>query len=104
MWIFFLALLILTEAIADIIAKEYQLHSGAIRFIGAISAYVIANIFWLVALKDGAGLTQGAIIFSVGSAMLAIIIGLVLYKETLTQMQMAGLALGFIAIFLLVWE
>ena len=104
MWIVFLGLLIITEAIADIIAKEYQLHSGVIRFVGAIVAYVLANIFWLIALKDGAGLTQGAIIFSVGSAVLAIVIGLVLYKETITSMQMIGVALGLIAIVLLVWE
>lgn len=102
MWILFLVLLIITEAIADIVAKEYQLHSGAIRFIGAIAAYILANVFWLIALKDGAGLTQGAIIFSVGSAMLAIVIGLILYKETLTSMQMVGVALGLIAIVLLV--
>lgn len=104
MWILFLILLIITEAIADIIAKEYQLHAGPVRFIGAISAYVIANVFWLVALRSGAGLTKGAILFSVASAILAIVIGLVLYKETVTPMQMIGVALGFIAIVLLVWE
>ena len=104
MWIVFLILLVVTEAIADIIAKEYQLHAGLVRFIGAISAYVIANVFWLVALRSGAGLTKGAILFSVASAILAIVIGLVLYKETVTPMQMIGVALGFIAIVLLVWE
>ncbi len=104
MWILFLGLLILAEAVADIIAKEYQLHSGAIRFVGAISAYVLANTFWLIALKHGAGLTKGAIIFSVGSAILAIVIGLVLYKESVTPVQLIGVAFGFIAIVLLVWE
>jgi multidrug transporter EmrE-like cation transporter len=104
MWILFLGLLILTEAVADIIAKEYQLHAGAIRFIGAISAYVLANVFWLVALRSGAGLTKGAIFFSVGSAILAIVIGLVLYKESITTIQFVGVVLGFIAIILLVWE
>lgn len=104
MWILFLGLLILTEAVADIIAKEYQLKAGAVRFGGAIFAYVIANVFWLVALRYGAGLTKGAIFFSVASAILAIVIGLVLYKETLTTLQIIGVAIGFIAIILLSWE
>ena len=104
MWILFLAFLIVTEAVADIIAKEYQLHAGVLRFVGAIAAYVIANVFWLIALRSGAALTTGSIIFSVGSAILAIVIGLVLYKETITPMQVMGIALGFVAIILLVWE
>lgn len=104
MWIFFLGLLIATEAVADIIAKEYQLKAGVVRFSGAIFAYVIANVFWLVALRYGAGLTKGAIFFSVASAILAIIIGLVLYKETLTTLQIIGVVIGFIAIILLSWE
>lgn len=104
MWIFFLGLLIVFEAVADILAKEYQLHAGWIRFSGAILAYVIANVFWLISLRSGAGLTKGAIIFSVGSAVLAIVIGLVLYKEPVSRMQMAGVILGFASIVLLVWE
>lgn len=104
MWILFLLLLIGMEAVADIIAKEYQLKSGVVRFSGAILAYVLANVFWLIALKYGVGLTKGAILFSVGSAILAIVIGLVMYKETVTPMQMTGVLLGFIAIVLLVWE
>ncbi len=104
MWILFLGLLIVSEAIADIIAKEYQLKAGAVRFGGAILAYIIPTIFWLVALRYGAGLTKGAIYFSVASAILAIVIGLVLYKETLTTLQVIGVALGFIAIILLSWE
>lgn len=104
MWVFFLGLLIVTEAIADIISKEYQIHAGWVRFSGAILAYIIANIFWLISLRNGAGLTKGAIIFSVGSAVLAIVIGLALYKEPVTRIQMYGVILGLISIILLVWE
>ncbi len=104
MWVFFLGLLIVTEAIADIISKEYQIHAGWVRFSGAILAYIIANVFWLIFLRNGAGLTKGAIIFSVGSAVLAIVIGLALYKEPVTRTQMYGVILGLISIILLVWE
>jgi multidrug transporter EmrE-like cation transporter len=101
---FIFSVIIATEAVADIAAKEYQLKAGWLRFGGAISAYVLANIFFLIALRYGAGLTKGAILFSVGSAILAILIGLVLYEETVSTMQYMGILLGFIAIILLVWE
>ncbi len=104
MWLFYLLLLVGFEAIADIFAKEYQLKSGWTRFGISILFYIIANIFWLVALKNGAGLTKGAILFSVSSAILAIIIGLVLYREQLTGMQMVGITLGLVAFTLMVWE
>lgn len=103
-WVIYLSLLIVVEAIADILAKEYQINKGVTRFIGAISLYVLANIFWLVALRNGAGLTKGSIIFSVASAILAIFIGLFLYKESLTNLQIVGVVLGFISIVFLVWE
>lgn len=104
MWILFLLLLIGFEAVADILAKEWEIKSGAHRFILSIIGYVLANVFWLVALKYGAGLTRGAILFSVGSAILAIVIGLLMYKESLTALQMLGVGFGLVAIILLVWE
>lgn len=104
MWLLFISFLILFEAGADILAKEWQLHSTWLRFAAAIAAYVIANIFWLLALKYGAGLTKGAIIFSVGSAIFAILIGLVLYKEPITRLQIIGLVLGVSALILLTWK
>lgn len=88
MWIIGLVLLILFESLADIIAKEYSLHGGKIRWTGAILGYVTANTFWLWALKSGGGLARGSIIFSVASAILAAIIGIILYKENLNKYQL----------------
>ncbi|HZX73233.1 MAG TPA: hypothetical protein VFE57_02350 [Cyclobacteriaceae bacterium] len=104
MWILFLGLLILFEAIADVLAKEYQLHTSWLYFVAAISAYVIGNVFWLFSLRTGDTLTRGAIIFSVGSAMMAVLIGLVFFKEHITRLETLGIALGLIAVILLIWE
>ncbi len=103
-WVFPLSLLILLEALADIFAKEWSLHGTWIRGAGSLLAYVIANMFWLIALRDGAGLARGAIIFSVASAILAVGIGLFLYKEQLTTTQIVGICIGVVAIALLFWE
>ena len=104
MWLFFIGLLLTFEAAADILAKQWQLNQGTVRFVAAIAGYVIANVFWLFALKEGAGLTKGAIIFSVGSAIIAIIIGLLLYKEHVSKMEVIGIILGILAVVLLTWE
>lgn len=101
MWLIFISLLLLFEAVADILAKQWQLANSWWRFVLAIGGYVVANVFWLIALKYGAGLTTGAIIFSVGSALLAIIIGLWLYKEQITRMEVVGVIFGLIALVLL---
>ncbi len=104
MWVFFISLLIVFEAIADILAKEFQINNTWIWFVAAILAYVVANVFWLFSLKSGAGLTKGAIIFSVGSAILAIVVGLLLYKEPITKLQIAGIVMGLFSLLFLTWE
>ena len=104
-WIIPLVILIFFEAIADILAKEWSLGNKSFFYAGlALAAYLLANSSWLVALKYGSGLARGAIIFSVVSAILASIIGLIFYKEQLTPIQMAGVFFGLFSIFLLVWE
>lgn len=102
-WVLPILFLIAFEALADYLSKEWSLHRGAVRWLVAISAYVVANIFWLSALKHGSGLTRGAMIFAVGSAVVAVIIGLALYKEAVTKTQLAGVALGLVALILIFW-
>jgi len=104
-WIIPLAVLIFFEAIADIFAKEWSLGNRSFFYaILSLTSYLIANSSWLIALKYGSGLARGAIIFSVASAILASVIGLVFYKEHLSPIQLAGVLLGIFAIVLIVWE
>jgi multidrug transporter EmrE-like cation transporter len=98
MWVPFILLLITFEAIADIFSKKYALTGTVRNWIFAISGYVIANAFWLMAIRCGSGLARGAILFSVGSAVAAVVIGLVWYKESLSYLQIAGIVAGIIAI------
>jgi drug/metabolite transporter (DMT)-like permease len=59
-----------------------------------ILGYIIANIFWLFSIRESSGLARGAIIFSVASAVLAIIISLIFYKESVTKVQLVGICVG----------
>jgi drug/metabolite transporter (DMT)-like permease len=103
-WLLPLSILVFFEMIADILAKRWSLHGGPILAAGALLAYVSANTFWLFALRNGSGLGRGAMIFSIASAVIAIIIGFVLYHESVSRLQVVGMALGMLALLLIFWE
>lgn len=103
-WILPLSLLIVFEVIADIFAKEWSLNRPLIFAVGALLAYLAANTFWLFALKNGSGLAKGAIIFSVASAILASVVGIFMYKEELTHLQLSGVFLGIASLVLIFWK
>ena len=103
-WIVPIILLVLFEGLADIVAKYFAVTNKIYIAIGALILYVVANIFWLIALKDGVGLATGAVIFSIASEFLAILIGLLIYHEQISLLQGIGLILGIISLVLLVIE
>ena len=104
MWVFPLSLLIVFEVIADIFAKEWSLKNNPLFWVASLLGYVIANAFWLYAMKNGSGLARGATIFSVASAILAILIGIVFYRESVTTIQLVGMIVGLVAIVLIFWN
>lgn len=103
-WVFPLVLLIVFEGVADILAKEWSVRGRLTWWLLAIGGYVVANTFWLFAIRAGSGLTRGAIIFSVGSAILAVAIGLLLYREEISRMEALGVVLGIVALALIFWN
>ncbi|NDE68166.1 hypothetical protein EB052_01010 [bacterium] len=102
-WIVAISLLITFEVVADIFAKEYSLKQSVLFWVLSITSYVIANIFWLIAINNGSELARGAVIFSVGSAIAAVVIGLFMYGESVNKVQMIGMLVGIIAIGLISW-
>lgn len=104
MWAFFLALLITFEIIADFFSKKYSLDGNWLFWIAALLSYVVANIFWLQAMRSGSGLVRGANIFSIGSAICATLLGYYFFHEKISAMQFVGVVLGVIAIILIFTE
>lgn len=102
-WQWLLVLLIGFEAAADVLSKEYSIKGSWIYWAGAIGLYLIANLFWLGAIRAGSGLTKGAMIFYVTSAILSFVIGVLVYKEEITRVQFAGIAVGIVALALIFW-
>jgi len=103
-WIVPLALLIIFEALTDIFAKNWSMRETPWIAVASLMLYLIANSFWLFALKNGADLSRGAIIFSVASAIIAVILGVVFYKEAVSRVQLIGLGVGIISLVLIFWE
>lgn len=89
---------------ADIFSKKWSLTDHFQFWLLAILSYVIANIFWLKARRPGSGLARGGVIFSVTSAMAAIIIGIILYKKSINKIELVGMALGVISLVLILWN
>ncbi|MGD1003560.1 MAG: hypothetical protein ABR884_03250 [Minisyncoccia bacterium] len=104
MWVIALLLLIGFEAIADILSKEYALHGTFLYWALALSGYIIANIFWLISIRKGSGLARGAILFSVGSAILAVLIGVLKFQEKIGKIELVGIVVGILSIVLIFWS
>ena len=104
LWILPITFLIIFELVADIFSKEYSLKGHWYLWLGAIMGYVVANIFWLWAIRSGSGLARGAVIFSVGSAVAAVVLGVYFYSESVNRLQIIGMILGIISILLIFWE
>jgi multidrug transporter EmrE-like cation transporter len=103
-WQLWLALLVVFEVAADVFAKEYSLTRSRLHAASALALYVACNSCWLAALCRGSGLARGAILFSVASAVLAVALGVLVYRESLTTANSAGLLLGVVALVLLGYE
>lgn len=103
-WLIPLAILIFFEFVADVLAKHWSIKGGIWYAALSLVAYLLANTFWLFALKNGSGLGRGAVIFSVVSAIVAILVGLLLYKEDVTTPQMIGMGLGLVSLIFIFWE
>lgn len=103
-WIFPLVLLIVFETIADVFSKTYALRGSNVFWALALVGYIIANIFWLQAIRNGSGLARGGTIFSIATEIFVVILGIYFYKEKMTSLQSLGVALGVISVILIVWE
>jgi drug/metabolite transporter (DMT)-like permease len=104
MWVIALLLLIGFEALADILSKEYAMHGTFLYWALALSGYIIANIFWLISIRKGSGLARGAILFSVGSAILAVLIGALKFQEKIGKVELIGIVVGVLSIVLIFWS
>lgn len=103
-WLLPLSILVFFELIADILAEKWSLAHHGWLWAAALVCYMLGNVSWLIALRNGSGLGRGAVLFSVASALLAVIVGIVMYHEKVTVVQALGIMLGIASIALIYWD
>jgi len=88
------------EIIADILFKEWAIHAKKIPLFSGIILYVLATFAWAFSLKYQ-GLVRAVLIFGIITATVAILIGIFIYKEQASPLNILGIILGIISIILL---
>ncbi|GHO88320.1 SMR family transporter [Dictyobacter formicarum] len=97
-WLYFLLILVAFELVADILAKQFAISGKYTFAILSIVGFIAANTAWLISLRTGAELGKGAVLFSVLSAIGAVIVAILIYHEKVSTYQFIGLILGIAAI------
>ena len=101
-WVPFLAAVVTLDLIADVISKEFSLHGGSWRMALAASFVVAGNLTWQFMLRtSGVGLARAGLLFAVGVAVGATLIGVFGYGEGLTDRHKIGAVLGILVLALL---
>ena len=100
-WLVYLFVLVAFELVADVLAKQFSINGRLFFAVLSILGYVLANIAWLISLRSGGTLSRGSVIFSARHASVAVIIGLLIYREKVGSYQVVGLVLGIAAIMFL---
>jgi hypothetical protein len=98
-WVPLLAAVVTLDLIADVISKDYSLHGGSWRMALAASFVVAGNLTWQFMLRtSGVGLARAGLLFAVGVAVGATVIGVFGYGEGLTDRQKIGAVLGVLVL------
>ena len=88
------------EVVGDILFKEWTIKDNKLFLILGIIAYMIATTFWAFSLKFQT-LSKAVVIFGVLTVIIGVIVGVLLYKEPLTILNIIGVILGLTSIILL---
>jgi uncharacterized membrane protein len=87
--------------IAEYYSKVYANAQSWMLLIFISVCYGINGAFWLPALKENNSLTIMSTIWAISYCLFSIFIGLALFGEHISVIQMVGVGLGILAVFLM---
>ena len=99
-FIFLVIIVSILEVVGDILFKEWTLKNTKLILIFGIIAYLAATIFWAFSLKFQ-NLSKAVVIFGVLTVIIGVLVGVLLYKEPLSAINIIGIILGLACIILL---
>jgi len=95
-------LILITEAIAFYYVKYVSLHQDQSQYlIISVVMYIATILCFYKVLALGQGLTIISILWSIASVLYSIFIGVFLFSESITHLQLIGTCLGIVAIILI---
>jgi drug/metabolite transporter (DMT)-like permease len=86
--------------VGDYLAKKWSLVPGWSFCAGALACYFFSSLFYLLTLTRK-GLVVSCVIWSISSIVAFLFVGLIIFHETLSGMQLIGVILGTISLILL---
>jgi multidrug transporter EmrE-like cation transporter len=86
--------------LGDYLAKKWSLEPGWGLFAGALACYLTSSFFYLQTLTRK-GLVVSCVIWSIASIVAFLFVGIVLFHESLSGVQLFGVILGTISLVLL---
>lgn len=98
LWFTLLAAVVVFELACDFSAATFATTGQRVFSVVAVMFAIAANLTFQAALRNGAGLARGGTFFGVSVALGAVIIGVAVFGEKLTPMQIVGITLGLGAI------
>ena len=84
----------------DYLAKKWSIEPGWCTIAGALACYIISSFFYLLTLTRK-GLVVSCVIWSIASIIAFLFVGLVVFHETLSGVQLFGVIMGTISLLLL---
>jgi multidrug transporter EmrE-like cation transporter len=100
---FFIILVIIVsilEVAGDILFKEWSIQKKNIYLIIGTILYMGATIFWALSLKYQ-NLSKAVVIFGVLTVIIGVLVGVFIYKEPISTLNVIGVIFGLICIVLL---
>lgn len=90
----------LSVVVGDIFAKYWSINTKPVFYFIALIAYAFSGFFYIPTLLRE-GLVVTSVIWSITSIIGFLAVGILLFKETLTPLQIIGVVLGIIALVIL---
>lgn len=96
-WVWLLLSAIVFAA-GEYLSKIFALHPSFLQGALAVACYTVAVILWLPAIFQTNHLAVTGAIWSVLSLLLTVLIGIVVFNESVTLVHMFGIFLGLAAV------
>ena len=88
------------EVAADVLLKKWALQDRGILLYSGLVLYLLGTVLWAFSLKHEY-LSKAISVFTVFNLIAVVLVGVFLFKEDLTLVNKAGIALGIVSIILL---